>query len=167
MNLGVTIIKGRRSVRKYKDMPIPEEAIHHAFDCAKFAPTARNGQPWVFGVIQNKETLAKLADLASHGKFIKDAAACFAVFGLKDEKFFVEDCCAATENLILALWAYGIGSCWVAGNNMPYAEDVRALLKVPEEYALVSLIPAGYPEEMTIPAKKELEDIIFMEEYKK
>ncbi|HDQ08707.1 MAG TPA: nitroreductase family protein [Methanoculleus sp.] len=166
MNLGITIIKGRRSVRKYKDTPIPEEAIHHAFDCAKFAPTARNSQPWVFGIVQNRETLAKIAGLATHGKFIKDAPACFAVFGLRDEKFYVEDCCAATENIILALWSYGIGSCWVAGAKMDYAEDIRALLNVPDEYALVSLIPAGYPEEMTIPAKKELDDITFREEYK-
>jgi len=168
MNLGTTIIKGRRSIRNYKDEPIPLEAIEQAMECARLAPTARNGQPWLFGVTDNKETLEKLGELASHGKFIAGAPACFAIFGLRDEKFYVEDCSAATQNLMLGLWAYGISSCWVAGDKMEYNEAVRELMKVPPEYTLVSLIPAGYPamgEKMVPPQKKSFKDVTFKETY--
>lgn len=168
MNLATTVIKGRRSIRNYKDEPVPKEAIEQALECARLAPTARNGQPWLFGVTTDKEMLTKIADLTSHGKFIAGASACFAVFGLRDEKFFVEDCCAATMNIILGLWTYGVSSCWVAGDKMDYNEAVRELMKVPPEYTLVSLIPAGYPamgEKMVPPKKKTFDDVTFKDTY--
>lgn len=165
MNLGMTILKGRRSIRKYKDEKVSDEIISAAIDGAKLAPTARNAQPWVIGVIKEKETLNKLSELATHGKFIKDANVCFAVFTEKDHKFFVEDGCAATMQIILGLWSYGVGSCWIAGDKMEYADDVRALLEVPEKYTLISLIPAGYPADITIPSKKSAEEISFFEKY--
>jgi len=165
VNLGVTVIRSRHSVRKYKDKPIEEKTIKDALDCARLAPTARNEQPWLFGTIQNRETLQAIADLADNGKFIADAPICFAVFGRRDAKYYLEDCCAATMQLILALQAWGVGSCWVAGEKKDYAEDVRKLLNVPEEYALVSLVPAGYPEELQIKAKKAIDEVAFSERY--
>jgi nitroreductase len=165
VNLGVTVIRSRHSVRKYKDKPIEEKIIKDALDCARLAPTARNEQPWLFGAIQNRETLQAIADLAENGRFIADAPICFAVFGKKDEKYYLEDCCAATTQLILALQAWGVGSCWVAGEKKDYAEDVRKLLNVPEEYTLVSLVPAGYPEEVDIAKKKILDEVTFFERY--
>jgi len=165
VNLGVTVIKGRRSVRKYKDQPLPEKAVDDALVSAHMAPTARNAQPWLFGVVESKETLAKISEITTDGMFIKDAQVCFAIFGEKDQKFYVEDCSAAATQLMLALWAHGVGSCWVAGNNMDYAEEIRVLMGVPEEYGLVALIPAGYPEEMTIPDKKDLDDVVFHENW--
>ena len=165
VNLGVTVIRSRHSVRKYKEKPIEEKTIKDALDCARLAPTARNEQPWLFGTIQNRETLQAIADLADNGKFIADAPICFAVFGRRDAKYYLEDCCAATMQLILALQAWGVGSCWVAGEKKDYAEDVRKLLNVPEEYALVSLVPAGYPEELQIKAKKAIDEVAFSERY--
>lgn len=165
VNLGVTVIRSRHSVRKYKGKPIEEKTIKDALDCARLAPTARNEQPWLFGTIQNRETLQAIADLADNGKFIADAPICFAVFGKRDAKYYLEDCCAATMQLILALQAWGVGSCWVAGEKKDYAEDVRKLLNVPGEYALVSLVPAGYPEELQIKTKKAIDEVAFFERY--
>ncbi|MDD3856749.1 MAG: nitroreductase family protein [Methanoculleus sp.] len=165
VNLGVTVIRSRHSVRKYKDKPIEEKAIKDALDCARLAPTARNEQPWLFGTIQNRETLRAIADLADNGKFIADAPICFAVFGKRGAKYYLEDCCAATMQLILALQAWGVGSCWVAGEKKDYAEDVRKLLNAPEGYALVSLVPAGYPEELQIKTKKTIDEVAFFERY--
>ncbi|MCT8338276.1 nitroreductase family protein [Methanoculleus sp. Afa-1] len=165
VNLGVTVIRSRHSVRKYKEKPIEEKTIKDALDCARLAPTARNEQPWLFGTIQSRETLQAIADLADNGKFIADAPICFAVFGKRDAKYYLEDCCAATMQLILALQAWGVGSCWVAGEKKDYAEDVRKLLNVPEEYALVSLVPAGYPEELQIKTKKAIDEVAFFERY--
>jgi nitroreductase len=164
-NLGLTIIRTRHSIRNYKDDPIDEKIVRDALECAHLAPSARNEQPWLFGVVTKRETLAGIAALAENGRFIADAPICFAVFGKRDAKYYLEDCSAATTQLILGLWAYGVGSCWVAGEKKDYAESVRALLGVPEDYALVSLLPAGYPKEVAIAAKKDLDDIVFSEKY--
>lgn len=165
VNLGITVIRSRHSIRKYKDTPIEDKIVRDALDCARLAPTARNEQPWLFGTIQNRDTLRAIADLAENARFIADASICFAVFGKKDAKYYLEDCCAATMQLILALQAWGVGTCWVAGEKKEYAEDVRGLLNVPEEYALVSLVPAGYPEEVQIKKKKILDEVAFFERY--
>ena len=153
-------------MRKYKSNPIEENILKDVLECARLAPTAMNEQPWLFGVITEKETLAKIADLTDHGKFIGDAVACFAIFGEKNAKYYLEDCCAATENIIIALQAYGIGSCWVAGEKKDYAESVRTLLGVPDRYTLVSLVPAGHPEDITLQKKKEIGKLSFFERYK-
>ena len=126
-NFGVTIIQSRQKkqwidvsigqtlVRKFKDAEIPPEFIRKALECATKAPTARNAQPWIFVVVKNKETLAKIAELAPNGKFIEGAAVGFLVFGKADWQYVIEDCSAATENLLLALHSYGYGGCWIAG----------------------------------------------------
>jgi nitroreductase len=166
MNVVTTVIKARHSIRKFKPEPVNEQAIADAIECARHAPTAMNIQPWLFGVVKDKATLKKIADLADHGRFISDAAVCFAVFGEKKAMYYLEDCCAATENLIIALQAYGIGSCWVAGEKKAYAETVRRLLNVPDGYTLVSLVPAGLPADLTITQKKDLKKLVFQEQYK-
>jgi nitroreductase len=161
MNLGITIIKSRRSVRQYKETPVPGDVVADALECARNAPTARNGQNWLFGVITERALLESIAGLADHGKFIAHAPVCFAVFGIRDWEYYLEDCSAATEQLMLGLWAHGVGSCWVAGDKKHYAEEVRELLQVPPAYTLVSLIPAGYPADIKLVPKKALEDITF------
>lgn len=169
MNVAITVIKSRRSVRKYRETPIPEEAIKNAIECALLAPTARNEQPWLIGRIMEREILRRIATLADTGRFIADCQICFAIFGKRDAKYCIEDCSAATAQLMLGLWAYGVGSCWVAGDKKPYAEDVRKLLGVPDEYKLVSLVAAGYPAEIPILGrditKKNPKEVTFSERY--
>jgi len=167
MNVVTTVIKSRHSVRKFKPDPVDPVIIRDAIECARHAPTAMNLQPWLFGVIKDTATLQKIAQLTDHGKFIADAPLCIAVFGEKKAAYFLEDCCAATENLILAFQAYGIGSCWVAGEKKPYAEPVRMLLNVPDTYTLVSLVPAGMPADISIAEKKGLKSVLFEESYKR
>jgi len=165
MNVVTMVIKCRHSVRKFKPDAVDEMVIRDAIDCAALAPTARNTQPWLFGVIKDKQALAKIAGLAENGKFIADCAVCFAIFGEKKETYHLEDCCAATENLIIALQAYGVSSCWVAGDKKPYTEAVRTLLKAPEKYTLVSLVAAGAPAEISIASKKDKKKILFFETF--
>ena len=160
MNVVTAVIKGRHSVRKFKSDPVDETVIHDAIKCAVHAPTAMNLQPWLIGVIRSKELLDKIADFTDHGKFIKDAPVCFAVFGERNAKYYLEDCCAATENLILGLQAYGVGSCWVAGEKK-YAEAVRKLLNVSEKYTLVALVPAGLPQDISLASKKDVKKMVF------
>ena len=165
MNVVTAVIKGRHSVRKFKPDPVDDTLIHDAIECAVHAPTAMNLQPWLIGVVRTKEQLEKIAALTNHGKFIADAAVCFAIFGERNVKYYLEDCCAATENLILGLHAYGVGSCWVAGAKKGYAEDVRKLLNVPEKYTLVSLVPAGLPQDISVASKKDTKKMIFFDRF--
>jgi nitroreductase len=167
MNVVTTVIKARHSIRRFKPDLIDENAIRDAIECARLSPTAMNLQPWLFGVVQDKKTLETIAQLTDHGKFIAQAPVCFAVFGEKKATYYLEDCCAATENLIIALQAYGIGSCWVAGDKKGYAEPVRKLLNVPDEYTLVSLVPAGLPADISIVKKKDLKFVVFKESFKR
>lgn len=156
------LIKERRSIRAYNDDEVPEYVIDDVLDCARLAPTARNVQPWLFGAVTDKKLLQELGGLSDTGPFIADAGACFPVFCLRDEKYFLEDGCAAVMNIILACEAHGLGTCWVAGDKKPYAEDVRRLLKVGEEYTLIALIPAGYPADKPKgKPKKALEEVSF------
>ena len=167
-NFGVTVIQSRHSVRKFKSEDIPTEFIRKAIECASKAPTGRNKQPWIFVVIKNKDTLKKISDLAPNGGFISGANVGFLVFGESDWKFTVEDCSAATENLLLALHAYGYGGCWIAGNQMSYADKVRELVQVPNTYKLVSIVAAGVPDVggITLAEKIPFEKLIFNEIYK-
>lgn len=166
-NFGVTIIQSRHSVRKFKEEEIAPEFIRKALECATKAPTGRNKQPWIFVVVKNKDTLKKIADVAPNGKFIEGASVGFLIFGESDWKFMVEDCSAATENLLLALHAYGYGGCWIAGNQMPYADTVRELAGVPATYKLVSIVAAGVPDigGITLADKLPLDKIVFNEKY--
>ena len=163
MNIVTTIIKSRHSVRKFKPDPVEENVIRDALECVARAPTAMNHQPWLFGVIKDKETLKKIAEVTEHGKFIRDCPVCFIVFGEKIETYYLEDCCAATENLILALQAYGVSSCWVAGDKKSYGDVIRKILGVPEHYVLVSIVAAGNPLDVPIMNKKEMKNIVFYE----
>jgi nitroreductase len=103
----------------------------------------------------------EIAELTEYGKFIKDCTVCFAVFADSTKKYFLEDGCAATENILLACTAHGIGSCWVAGHKKDYAESVRQLLNVSGPYTLIALIAAGYSGGTPSPKKKSLDDVAF------
>jgi nitroreductase len=167
MNIVTTVIKSRHSVRKFKPGPVGDLVIADALECAAHAPTAMNIQPWLFGVIREKNALSAIAGLTDNGKFIAECPLCFAIFGEKKQKYYLEDCCAATENLILALQAHGVSSCWVAGEKKPYCEAVRKLLGVPEGYTLVSLVAAGSPAEITVTPKKDMKHLAFFDAFKK
>jgi len=157
----IEVIKKRRSVRKFESKPVPEEIIKDILDCARFAPTAINIQPWLFGAVTDPDLKREIADMTDHGKFIKDCAVCFTVFTDSTQKYFLEDGCAATENILLACTALGIGSCWVAGHKKAYVDSIRKLLNVGEPYTLIALIAAGYSNEKPSPKKKSLAEVTF------
>lgn len=158
-------IRSRRSVRKYKSQTVPREYIEKIIDAARLAPSARNIQPWCFVVITDYNMRSKIADLTDYGKFIKEAAVCIAVL-CEDTKYYLEDGCAATENILLAATALGLGSCWVAGDKKPYAPKIVELIGAPKNYKLVSLIALGYPaDDKPRPPKKDLESVLRWERF--
>lgn len=158
-------LKSRRSVREYSQEQVSSGILEKIVDAGRFAPTARNVQPWEFIVITEAATLKKLGGIAENGRFLAQAKACIAVF-CSDTKYYLEDGCAATCNILLAATALGIGSCWVAGDKKPYCEEVSGLLNVPAGYKLVSLVSLGYPgskDSLCIAKKRELKEVIHWE----
>jgi nitroreductase len=163
----IDVIRKRRSIREYKDKEIPKDILEKIVDAGRFAATARNIQPWEFVVITEQLTLKKLAELAENGRFIAQAKACIAVFS-SDTKYYLEDGCAATQNILLAATAFGVGSCWVAGDKKPYCGNVAELLNAPSEFKLVSLIAMGYPKSSNVfkaADKRPLKEIVHWDKF--
>jgi len=160
-------IKTRRSVRVFKDKIIPKDILEKLVDAGRFAATARNVQPWKFVIVTGKNTLGKLAELAENGRFISDSAACIAVF-CEETKYYLEDGCAATQNILVAAAAEKIGSCWVAGDKKPYAPAVNKLLGAPDKLKLISMVALGYPQDalaLKVADKISLKELIHWEKY--
>ncbi len=166
MNETIKSIKGRRSIRKYKDKEVPKDILEELIDCARLAPSARNAQPWEFIVITEKETLKKLGEVISTGSFVEDAAVCIVICGNLVNHHLIEDGSAATENILVAAHSLGLGACWVAGYNRTYNNKVKEILGIPGDKALVSFIPIGYPDEVTAKrATRDLKEVIHWEKY--
>jgi len=160
----IEVLKTRRSVRAYTRVPVPRKIIEDIVDCGRLAPTANNVQPWEFVVITDPELLRRIAVIAEYGKFIADAPVCVVVLS-KETKYYLEDGSAATENILLAARAHGLGSCWVAGDKKPYASEICRLVGAPRGYKLVSLIPIGYPAESPEKTKRPLSVVLHWEKY--
>lgn len=155
----------RISVREYSQKPIAPDVLDKIINAGRLAPTARAIEPWEFVVIADNAMKKKIADIASTGRFIGQSAACVAVF-CKDTKYYLEDGCAATENILIAAAALGVGSCWVAGDKKPYCQQIGQMLGVPPELKLVSLISLGYPKGEVKPHKKrDLKEVLHRESF--
>ncbi|HUV05801.1 MAG TPA: nitroreductase family protein [Armatimonadota bacterium] len=155
----IECMKTRRSIRAYQDKPVPKEVIEDIVDCGRLGATAINIQPWGFVVAQDAMMRKKIADTTDHGKFIAQAPVCIAVL-CEDTKYYLEDGCAATQNILNAARAHGLGSCWVAGDKKGYAQQIVEMLGMPPNYKLVSLVSIGYPAEERSPTKKRLSEVL-------
>lgn len=164
MNDTIEVIRNRRTIRTYADRPVDRAVIEEIVDCARLAPTAMNDQPWDFVVITAKEALASIPPMLGHGEFLANAA--FVVLVLaRGTQFAVEDSSAATENLLIAAAAHGLGSCWVAGAQMDYAPKVAKAFGAPEDRKLIAIVSFGYPAEAPQVEKRPLQDVLHWERF--
>lgn len=157
-------LKTRRSVREYSPEPVPRKVVEDLVDCGRLAATARNVQPWEFVAVTDAATRKQLARTVQTGKFIADAPVCIAVF-CKEAKYYLEDGSAAVQNLLVAARAHGLGSCWVAGDKKPYAEEVRRFLGAPGGFKLVALVAVGKAKSTPAPSKRSLGELLHWEKF--
>ena len=160
----IQAMQSRRSIRTYTSQPIDRTIIEEIVDCARLAPTAMNDQPWEFVVITEKSALARIPQLLGHAEFITTAAFCVLVLA-RASTCAVEDCCAATENLLLAAVAHGLGACWVAGAPQPYAPVVAKTFGAPDSLTLISIVSVGHPAESPSVEKRSLTDVLHWEHF--
>jgi nitroreductase len=159
------VIKNRKSVREYSDKKIDKAIIEKIIDAGRLAATARNEQPWEFIITSDKKTMDKICAMCPNGPFIKDAPCLLAVFS-KDTKYYLEDCSAATQNMLLAIEALGLGGCWVAGDKKDYAAEVGKIFGAPSGYRLVSMISIGYSKKpLGAKTKKPVKEMLHWEKW--
>ncbi len=188
MNIEEAIYK-RRTIRRYKQDPIPSDILRKLIDYARVAPMARNVQGLEFVIVENSEIREKLFKLIKFAGSLpedqrtpepgREPTAYIIVLVNTEIKpsFFDFDVGAAVENILLGAVKYGIGCCWMANIKV---RKIKSLLEVPDQYQVKHVISLGYPDEesfmepfedsfkywknpdgtMHVP-KRDLDDIIF------
>jgi nitroreductase len=151
-------IHTRRSIRKYQDRPVPEELLGRLLAAAMQAPSARNAQPWQFVIIDDRQLLVEISRINPNAGMAGRAPVAILVCGdLSLEKsagYWVVDCAAAAQNLLLAAHALGLGAVWTGVYPREQRiEGLRRLLNLPEHVVPHSLIVLGYPAEQ--PGRQE------------
>jgi nitroreductase len=151
-------ILSRRSIRKYSDREIPAEYYEIMLKAAMHAPSARNRQPWHFIVISDKIVMNRLAESNTSWRMLAQADKAIVICGDTDtedaESFLIQDCSAATQNLLLAAHELGLGAVWLGVHpREDRVHDVRKYLAIPERITPVSMISIGFPDEV-----REVED---------
>ena len=160
----IEALKTRRSVRVYTGEPASRETIEDLIDCGRLAATANNLQPWEFVAVTEPAALGAIAAVADFGRFIAQAAVCIVVL-CKDTRYYLEDGSAASQNILVAARAHGLGGCWVAGDKKAYADTVRRMVGAPEGYRVISLLAIGHPAEAPGKVKRPLSDVLHWERF--
>ena len=142
----------RRSIRRFSGKTIDKELITNILTAAMYAPSAVNKQPWHFMVIDRRNLLDQIMEIHPHAAMLRTASHAILIFGDEklqhDDGYWIVDCGAATQNLLLAAFAQGIGSCWVGLHPREGRKaDIRRLFNLPNHIQPFALVALGYPEE--------------------
>jgi len=152
----MTVLKtiyARRSIRKYTEKPVEKEKLETLLKAAMSAPSAMNIKPWEFVVVTNPDTMNDIRSSLMFGKH--NAPAAVVVCGNisffkhpKASKFWVQDCSAATENILIAAVELGLGTVWLGVHPIHnYKKRISNLLSLPENVVPLNVIYVGYPAE--------------------
>ncbi len=154
------LMKERRSIRAFKDAPVPDEAIEKILEAARWCQSASNFQPWRFIVIQNKDLIAQLTKTATYGKFLTQCGTVIAIVANKKTapKWYIHDTSMTSHQICLMAWSLGLGTCWIGSMDR---EKAAELLKLQENEFLLTMLPIGYPEKIPDPPpRKPLNKIV-------
>lgn len=148
----IDAILSRRSIRKYTPDPVPDEVITALLKAAMSAPSAGNEQPWHFIVLRERAILDRVPDYHPHSSMIKEVPAAILVCADMErdlrQGYWIQDCAAATENILLAARALGYGTVWLGVYpREERVEGLKKLLGLPGTVIPFSLIPVGRPGE--------------------
>ncbi|MDD4050803.1 MAG: nitroreductase family protein [candidate division Zixibacteria bacterium] len=148
----IEAILGRRSIRRYYGRPVTEDQIEQILRAAMCAPSANNEQPWQFIVITDRRMLDRIPTVHPYSAMLKEAPLAILVCGDvsldKSPGYWVVDCAAATQNLLVAAYALGLGTVWLG--VYPREErmgDIAALFGLPDHVKPLALVAVGHPAE--------------------
>ncbi len=161
-NYALEVIHNRKSVRHFTEQPVSKEQVETLLRAGMAAPTAANRQPWVFYVVTERATLDSLGEQLPYAKMLFQAQTAIVVCGdmekagnLADKDYWVQDCSAASENILLAAESIGLGAVWTA--SYPYDDRTKAVintLNLPKNHVPLNVIPIGYPTGVDKPKDK-------------
>ncbi|MCM1138206.1 MAG: nitroreductase family protein [Muribaculum sp.] len=164
----IDCIMSRASVRDYSDREISQQTLDTLLRAGMAAPTAMNKQPWQFIVIDNPDILSEIADALGHGDPVRKCKTAIVACGDLNlaipgdgQQFWVQDVSAASENILLAAHAMGLGAVWCG--IYPIKERVNAIseiLEIPNQIIPLNIIAIGYPASPVQPKDKWDEDKI-------
>jgi len=157
----------RRSIRNYTDAPVTDEQVRALLEAAMAAPSASDIRPWAFVVVRDPARRKALAETHQWSTMCADAPVVIAVVGDPGASdHWVEDCSAATENLLLAAAALDLGAVWVAVYPRPEREaHVRQVLNVPDRLRPLCLVPVGHPAATKSPRTRYEESKVHYETF--
>jgi nitroreductase len=168
----LNVIKQRRSVRRYKADPIPDDVLRRVLEAARFSPSGKNLQPWKFILVQDESLKQRLVDASVRQSFIAEAPVVVVACGFPDRcysrmgnymKSWAVDVAIAFEHMVLQAQEEGLGTCWIGAFE---EKDVKSLLNVPDGVRVLALTPLGYPDENPVSrGRKSLEDIVSYDSY--
>lgn len=159
----IEAILSRRSIREYTDRQVPDAAIQVLLEAAMNAPSAGNEQPWHFVVIKDRDVLDEIPKFHPYSAMLQTASLAILVCGderlEKHKGFWTQDCSAATQNILLAAHAQGLGAVWLGVYPVEQrVQGLRRLLGVPAEITPFSLVSIGFPAHGKPPAHRYLSE---------
>jgi nitroreductase len=140
----------RRSIREYTDQPVTDKQVDAMLKAAMAAPSAQDLRPWHFVVVRKRKMLDRLAEVHKYAYMIEKAPLAIVVCGDQkvSERHWVEDACAATQNLLLAATALGLGGVWISlYPKKKHQKYVRDLLDIPDHVGVLCMLAVGQPAE--------------------
>jgi nitroreductase len=152
------------AVRSYQSKPVPDALIRQIVEAGRLTGSGMNGQPWHFIVVRDPETLRRLGDLASSGRYTAQAPLAIVVATDKS-RFAVSDASRAIQSMLLTAWADGVGSNWVGFGGL---DKVKAVLDIPASLDVLAILPFGYPAGAVGKGKKQrkpLREVAHLERY--
>ena len=156
----LNVILSRRSIRRYEDKEIPKDVLDQIVEAGRQSPSAANKQPYRFVIITDFEIKQKMAGRFS--RFLKKApfiiVGCANPKALLTGKWSIIDTTIALENMVIAAWSLGIGSCWIGSFK---EQKIKELLKIPQGWKVVALVTFGYAAETPKPRKKKQKNDLF------
>jgi nitroreductase len=169
MTVYKTILR-RRSIRRYKDMPVEDEKLSRVLEAARLAPSAINRQNWKFVVVRDAALRARLTEEAIGQPFVGQAPVILVACGTEPDSMmacgqprYTVDLSIAMSFMVLQACELGLGTCWLGHF---YEKQVKQILNIPDHVRVVAMTPLGVPAENPRPrSRKAVEEIVCYDQY--
>jgi len=163
----LTLLKTRRSIRKYLSTPVEDEKVKQCLEAARWAPSASNKQPWEFLIVKNQIVRDKLAELHPYAKFVTESPVVFVPLTNPKihPKYHQSDTALATIQFMIMAHALGLGTCWAGVIETSFEKDIKKLLNIPDYLHILAIVALGYPYQERESTRKELDTLIHWETY--
>ena len=157
----IDVLLSRRSIRRFENKEVPKDVLDRILEAGRQSPSSANRQPYHFIVLTDAEIKKKLSG-GMFNRFIQHSHAtivgCANTGAILTGKWSIVDTTIALQNMVIAAWALGVGSCWIGDFK---EEEVKDLLKIPNNWKVVALIALGYPAEHPGPKnRKPISEIV-------